>query len=157
MPSANSLGTSLGNGLSRCSGADEMSVSAKRRGVAKYSVPNRWIYCGRYGPTMGYPCGKRMYPMLTERVEGWEKWHGALSEPFPALSAATLDRELSALHAPQGNAEGGLDRSLPSQKEHPQRRSQQATHSTGTSRGRHCGSLQRRHVRGLRVETDGNG
>jgi len=36
-----------------------------------------------------------MHPMLAEWVEGWEKLHGTLSEPFPSLSAATLDRELS--------------------------------------------------------------
>ena len=38
------------------------------------------------------PCGKRMQPVLGTWVSCWEKQHGALNPPMPAVSASTLDR-----------------------------------------------------------------
>ena len=68
----------------------------KKTGRSKILSPQQVDMLRQIWSAMGYPCGKRMQPMLAEWVEGWEKWHGALPKPFPSLSAATLDRELSA-------------------------------------------------------------
>ncbi len=95
MPLSNSLVTSLGNRLSGHSEAVGMSVGAKSRSAEKYSAPNRRICCGGYElPWVSVrKAGASQAGGVGERVG---KIARNLSESFPALSAAMLDRELSA-------------------------------------------------------------
>jgi len=74
--------------------------------------------------------------------KGWEKWHGALPEPFPAFAAATPDRELSPFELRKATQKGDSIHLTHAQKEHPLRRRQQATHPIRTPLGRRRGSLQ---------------
>ena len=65
------------------------------RGRSKKLGPKQVEFIRELWSAMGYPCGKRMQPVLSDWVCTWEKQHGCLREPLPELSAATLDRVLA--------------------------------------------------------------
>lgn len=65
------------------------------RGRSKKLGPKQVEFIRELWSAMGYPCGKRMQPVLSDWVCTWEKQHGCMREPLPELSAATLDRVLA--------------------------------------------------------------
>ena len=65
------------------------------RGRSKKLGPKQVEFIRELWSAMGYPCGKRMQPVLSGWVCTWEKQHGCLREPLPELSAATPDRVLA--------------------------------------------------------------
>jgi len=129
----------------------------KKPGRRKILSPQQADMLQRIWTTMGYPSGKRMHPMLAEWVEGWEKLHRPLSEPFPDLSETTLDRELSAFKIRKTTKREDLIRLTHLKKNIPyvdrSKQPAQPGHLSSDTRS----PLQRRHVGRFRKDFDGNG